>query len=383
LVDIGSEGTTLHVNLWRARPTITYLKPPIPGGVLVDANFLDDGRLALQVGLPDRERQAWTLDAGNLFASQRLGTASSRTTLAVRRDGVVVATLQPRSDASARPSDLLVDHAPAAEVWLTPTDGSSARRYIWAAPDRTEELVDLVWAPDGRHLLVVGRQILSLSTARTVIRLLDTESGSTADLALLPSVVAPGTYAWSPDGQTVAFVARTASLAAVCTLSVAGDFRYLGDLGHDGILSPPVAPVSWSADGRVMYGGLLRQAPPSTSSAPFGENPAAVFLSDPASAPGRLFSSTPSLVPLWRPDGRILAIGLPTARDGGLRLREFDAPGTARDVATIDIPAPGPTAYGVRWDLARGRVLVVTNRGSNEGPSHDFWLVDFNWSVAP
>ena len=55
--------------------------------------------------------------------------------------------------------------------------------------------------------------------------------------------VAAGTYVWSPDGRTVAFVVHTASLAAVCTLSVAGDFRYLGDLGHDGLLGPPVAPV--------------------------------------------------------------------------------------------------------------------------------------------
>ena len=37
----------------------------------------------------------------------------------------------------------------------------------------------------------------------------------------------------------------------------------------------------------------------------------------------------------------------------------------------------GPTAYGVRWDLAHQRALVITNRGSGGGPAHDYWLVDF------
>jgi hypothetical protein len=123
---------------------------------------------------------------------------------------------------------------------------------------------------------------------------------------------------WSPDGQTVAFVVHTASLAAVCTLSVAGDFRYLGDLGHDGLLGPPVAPVAWAPDGRVLYGALVSQGPASGSISPFSQDRAGLFLADPRAAPGRLFSSSAALAPLWRADGRILALGLPDGQDSGL-----------------------------------------------------------------
>jgi hypothetical protein len=133
----------------------------------------------------------------------------------------------------------------------------------------------------------------------------------------------------------------------------------------------------------VLYGALASQRPASGSNALFGQNPASLFLADPATAPGQPFSSTPALAPLWRADGRVLALGLPAGQDGGLRLQELDAQGNARDVAMIDVPAPGPTAYGVRWDLARRRALVITNRGSGDGPAHDYWLVDFGWGVAP
>jgi hypothetical protein len=87
-------------------------------------------------------------------------------------------------------------------------------------------------------------------------------------------------------------VVHTASLAAVCTLSVAGNFRYLGDLGHDGLLGPPVVPVAWAPDGRVLYGALLGQTPASISNSPFAQNPAGLFLADPTDAPGRAFSSS-------------------------------------------------------------------------------------------
>jgi hypothetical protein len=73
---------------------------------------------------------------------------------------------------------------------------------------------------------------------------------------------------------------------------------------------------------------------------------------------------------------------VPGGQDSGLRLRELDTQGNARDVAMIDVPTPGPTAYGVRWDLARNRALVMTNRTSSDGPAHDYWLVDFGWGTS-
>src|SRR5438876_1008307 len=42
-VDVGADGSDLALNLWRARPSVTYLKPPLPGSLLSDAVFLTDG----------------------------------------------------------------------------------------------------------------------------------------------------------------------------------------------------------------------------------------------------------------------------------------------------------------------------------------------------
>jgi PEGA domain len=383
-VDVDASGSSLDLSLWRAHPSVTYLKPPLPGAMLADAVFLEDGRLALQVVLPAGERQAWTLDPDARLASGRLGAASAQSPIAVRPDGQAVATLQPRTlnpDTDRSPL-AFADHIPTAEVWLYPTAPETLPRRVWVAADPAEELVDLAWAPDNRHLIVVGHQPVAGGAARTSIRWLDTDTGEAQDLALLPSEVAPGTYVWSPDGQSVAFVVHTASLAAVCTLSVAGGFRYLGDLGHDGLAGPPVAPVAWAPDGRVLFGALVGQTPASSSNSsfPFSQNPAGLFLTDPPDAPGRSFSVTAALSPLVRADGRIFAVGLPGGQESGLRLRALTPQGEAIDVGTLDVPAPGPTAYGVRWDVDHRRALVITNRASGDGPSHDYWLL--GWSTA-
>jgi len=86
-------------------------------------------------------------------------------------------------------------------------------------------------------------------------------------------------------------------------MSVAGDFRYLGDLGQDGL---PDAQVAWALDGRVLYGALLSGAPASGSISRFRQNPDELFVADPREAPGRLFSPTAAFAPLWRADGRML-----------------------------------------------------------------------------
>jgi PEGA domain len=386
IVDVDAHGSSLALSVWRAHPSVTYLKPPLPGAQLSDATFVSDGRLVLQASLPDGERQAWTLDPAAHLASQRLGDVASHAPLAVRPDGQIIAVLQPRTEPARAASSLAFsDHVPGGEVWLVPTDSKARPRRVWTAAEPSEELVDLTWAPDEKHLILVSRQPTGspIGGGRTVIHWLDTDSGQAEDLALLPSQVAPGTYVWSPDGRSVAFVVHTASLAAVCTLTVAGGFRYLGDLGHDGLLAPPVAPVAWAPDGRVLYGALVSQAPTAGSASPINQNAAGLFLADPPDAPGRPFSTTQALAPLWRQDGRILALGLPNGQDSGLRLRDLDMQGNARDVATIEVPAPGPTAYGVRWDLAHRRALIATNRASGDGPAHDYWLVDFGWEYGP
>jgi len=380
---VGADGAILNVALWRAHPTVQYLKPALPGGTLMDARFGDDGRLGLVLELPGGEHQAWSLDPERRFTTQRLGDVAPRGAVAISPDGQQLAYLLPHEPSADTPGGAL-DHDHAATVWLAPTaDASEPPRQVWSLPQGDEELTDLAWAPDGQHMLLVGRQHPDLGSERTSLRWLNTATADAPLLALLPSEVAPGSYAWSPDGHTVAFVVHTAQLAAVCLLSETGTFRYLGDLGHDGLAGPPVAPVAWTPDGGLLYGALLRQAPASTTSAnPFVRPAVGLYLADPADALGHPLGGEAGLAPLWRPDGARFVVGLPSGQDGGLRLRALDSDGQAREVATLDLPAPGATGYGVRWDLARQRALVITTHAAGQGPARDFWLLDFGWGQA-
>jgi len=369
----------LDVSLWRAHPTVQYLKPALPGGALIDARFRDDGRLGLVLELPGGEHQVWSVDPERRFATQRLSDVAPRGAVAIRPDGQQLAYLLPREPATGAALGTL-EQDRGATVWLAAAAGGELPRHTWSLPEGDEELTDLAWAPDGQHLLLVGRQHPDLGSERTSLRWLDTATADAPLLALLPSDVAPGSYAWSPDGHTVAFVVHTAQLAAVCLLSDTGAFRYLGDLGHDGLAGPPVAPVAWAPDGGLLYGALLRQAPASTTSAnPFVRPAVGLYLADPADALGHPLGGEAGLAPLWRPDGARFVVGLPSGQDGGLRLRALDRDDQAREVATLDVPAPGATGYGVRWDFTRQRALIITTHAAGQGPAHDFWLLDFGW----
>ena len=134
--------------------------------MLADAVFLEDGRVVLQVVMPAGERQAWTLDPDGHLASARLGTASAQSPIAVRPDGQAVATLQPRTrdPETVRSPLAFVDHIPTAEVWLYPTAPETPPQRAWVDGDPAEELVDLAWAPDDRHLrLDISRPTVGLS----------------------------------------------------------------------------------------------------------------------------------------------------------------------------------------------------------------------------
>jgi hypothetical protein len=215
---------------------------------------------------------------------------------------------------------------------------------------------------------------------RSSLRWLDTSTGTAQLLALLPSEIVPGSYVWRPDGHALAFLVHTASLSAVCTLSDTGDFQYLGDLGHDGTAGPPVAPAAWGPDGQLVYAAL--KPAPSAAPKPLGlgsTTPIGLFLADASGASGRPFGTAEGLSPTWWPDGRLLLAGLPTDHGTGLRLRELDTQGQAQDLVSIDVATPSTDGYGLRWDLARQRALVVTNRSSFDG-GHDYALLDFGWS---
>jgi len=142
IIDVDVSGASLQVSLWRAHPNVTYLKPPLPGATLVDATFLADGRLALQVALPEGARQAWSLEPDTHFATQRLGDATATGLLAVRLDGQAIAVLQPRAQqAPTNVSSVFSDHVRAGEVWLVPVAAGAMPQYIWTAGGPAEDLV--------------------------------------------------------------------------------------------------------------------------------------------------------------------------------------------------------------------------------------------------
>jgi hypothetical protein len=377
-VDLDATGAALDVGLWHDHPTVQALQPALPGAAIADATFLADGRVGLVVSLPGDERQAWTLDPSHYSSVDRLGMVAPAAPLAIRPDGQVLAFLQParQTDASSLNADRL------AELWLAGL-GDDQGHAAWSVDQPDEQLVDLAWAPDSQHLLLVGRQHPSLGMERTSLRWLDTATGAAQLLALLPSEVVPGSYVWRPDGHGLAFLVHTASLSAVCTLSDAGEFHYLGDLGHDGTAGPPVAPVAWGPDGQLVY-AALKPPPPSASSNRLGlgsSPPVGLFIGDATGGPGQPFGSVEGLSPTWWPDGRPLLAGLPSDRGTGLRLRELDTQGQAQELVSIDVATPAATGYGLRWDLAHQRALLVTNHSGFDG-GHDYALLDFGWSDA-
>jgi len=375
-IDVAPEGFRLAVPLWRAHPLAHTLRPALPGAAIADAMFLDDGRVGLTISLPGDERQAWTLNPADHFAVARLGSVAPNAPLALRPNGQAVAFLH--SSTAARDTGTS-DHL--AELWLA-SFADHDGHAVWALTEPSEELVDLAWSPDSRHLLLIGRQHPSLGAARTSLRWLDTVTNDAPLLALLPSEVVPGSVVWRGDGRAAAFIVHTASLTAVCTLDDAGGFRYLGDLGHDGLAGPPVAPLAWGPDGRVAY-SAIRPQDASTSGNPFGLSTAAVglFLADPTASPGQPVAGDTGLAPFWRPDGRLFVAGLGTERTSGLHLRALDGQNQVIDVTTLDVPTPSATGYGLRWDASRQRALLVTDQAAASG-SHDVFLLDFGWDAA-
>jgi hypothetical protein len=374
-IDLTADGAAFDVPLWRAQPVVHTLKPSLPGAAIANASFLADGRLGLIVTLPGDEHQAWTLDPANRFAVERLGSVSPSGPTAIRPDGLAVAFLRRAADTTGGST---IGSDDLSQIRLADL-GDHQGHVVWTVDQPDEALVDLAWAPDSRHLLVVGRQQPSVGMERTSLRWLDTTAGTAQLLALLPSEVVPDSYIWRPDGHAFGFLVHTASLSAVCTLSDTGEFHYLGDLGHDGTAGPPVAPVAWGPDGQLVYAAL--KATPTAAPNPLGlgsSAPIGLFAADSNGGPGRSFGFAEGLSPIWWPDGRLLLAGLPVDRGTGLRLRELDAQDQARELVSIDVPTPAATGFGLRWDLAHQRALLITDRSSFDG--RDYALLDFGWS---
>jgi len=356
----------LHAVLWRQHPTVEPLQSPLPGAQILAAGFLADGRVTLTLGLPSSdERQLWVLDPEGI--PRRIGPPDAYGAIASTGSGDTVAYLQPSTDRLGAPVRL-------DQLWISRRPGDQGRRQdVRTAPG--EHLIDLSWAPDGQRLLVASAEQLVTGGSNTRLRLVTSADGRVRDVLRLPSALVPGSEAWSPTGDQVGFLVKTAAHVVLCLLDLRdGTLRSLATLSTD--TAPPIAPLAWSADGtRLLYGAPV-QAAPTLGGWLFGARPQpALFAVDPRYPLGHQLGSAHGAFPVWRDDGSILAL---SQRSGGrsLALRLIDPDGQSHDLSVLPLPSGADVA--ARWDVAhRQAIITIPDSNGLSTTRLRYWLVRF------
>ena len=373
-VSLASGGQAVfHANLWLWTPEVQQLRPTFPGAMIADATFLTDGRIVLSVTLPPNdERQAWLLDKDR--GMRRLGPSEARSAFAVSSDGGQVAYVTRVQDDESGSSGVRPD-----EVWIAPVEGGrGTRAYALTTEMRDERLVDLSWAPDGKHLFLVTRYQLVGGGYRTRLLWLDAASGQIDKLANIPSEVVPGSYSWSPTGGHVAFLARSGQTTSLCLVSTDGtELRYLTDLYQDDSGPLTFPPVAWSSDGsRMLYTAPLQNQASSQGGWLWGAQLApALFEVRVSRLREQRIGTAEGQSPSWRDDGSIVMLARPKL-GGPLALRTAEPDGSIRDLGELPFKA-GPT-YAARWDLAHGQAIGAVRSAASTGANRsDYWLVRY------
>jgi PEGA domain len=421
-LDISSD---MHVNvtMFERRPDAVQLKPAYPGSSINGATFLDDGRVALAMELPGQAgdgmlNEAWVFDPATGTLTPFAASANPRAgIMVVSPDGNRVAYARPlHADSTQRKrlAEVVVggsDGVTAAAVFaLSPPNDISATGS--ATNGEVEEVRDVAWTPDSRHLLVIVRLVGVAggppSASRSRILLVDagTADGQQAppsELPTLPADVVPGSYSWSPDGHWVALLTKATNgsggtdFTALCALDInaAGDvagFRYVADLARqsDPASPTPVADVAWSpaGDSRLLY---TAPTPKSTVSNPLGlpttsGGDPGLFAAIPAGPAltaeegQRLGSATGLFAPAWLDTGdaaeRLIALARSDKGSRPLVIQGVDAvSGTIQNLG-IALPTGvgGSAAVAARWDVRHGRLLLLARRGASS-PGLDYWVV--------
>ncbi|HEY3081070.1 MAG TPA: hypothetical protein VGM69_14350 [Chloroflexota bacterium] len=370
---MGSEGAALHAELWRRTPRLSRLRPAFPGATITGGDFLGDGRVALTVALPaGDERQLWLRDpSGGL---ERVGPPDATGPAAIRPDGGRVAYLARRAGPGAVGLSARLDELRIARA------GEATSEQRWRLLPADEQLTDLGWAPDGTALLLVSTQRPAGGGLRSRLLLLGADGGEPHELVALPGEVVPGSYAWSPDGGRVAFLAQAGGLTALCLADVRGSFRYLADVSRDDPSPLPFPPVAWSPDGsRLLYAAPTLERP-SRSGWLFGPAPTIALYGVDATRPaGQPLGEAEGQSPAWRRDGTIVALG--RSGDGPIMLRSVGSDGATRDVGEIGLT---PSAvYVARWDTAHAQALIAMRASASLGAIRpEFWLARFGEGIA-
>ncbi len=364
------QSATLAGELWLRSPEVRRLRPAFPGAAIAGATFLDDGRIALAVALPPGdERQLWLLDGQG--SARRVGPPQTWGSIAISPDGARVAYLAPGEGAGPG--------GPLRELWLAGSGGERGSRRF-ALPTGDERLVDLSWAPDSQHLLVVSREQRA-GGQRTRLRLLEGATGEARELANLPSAVVSGSDVWSPDAGRVGLLTRVGQLTALCLLGIEGDFHYLVDLSRDDATPLPFPPLAWSPDGGHLLYAAPAQDRPAATGWLFGSPPAsALFTAEAARPLPRPVPDARGQAPVWRADGSVLVLA--SGAGGTLTVRQIEPGREPRAVAQLPIRAG--SAFAARWDTAHAQALVAVPDAASLGSSQpEYWLVRFRPEVGP
>jgi hypothetical protein len=437
-LQVAEDGSVFNVALWRRHPDVVPLRPVYPGASLVDARFLDDGQVALLVGLPAQPgassatRELWRLDpaTGQLARVVVPGLDAPASTLVLAPSGQQVAYVTPGSTAAVTTSLWPVNgNTPAQEqpgshsdaVWVAPLDASLSSRRIFELPSASgpahssvpERITDVEWTPDGLRLIVTTRQ--TGPPIRSRIFLVDTvarnDVGSEPDsteLVLLPAEVVPGSPLIDPGGHWLALVTHAAiapggnDLLNLCVLELqtGGMFRDLADLGS-ATRAPSGAPFAWSPDAdtapdRLVFvgpapvtrssgGGLFDFLGAFSALRPASAPPAGLFMASveasglAAARPRRIGTMNNALGPVWRSETALYSFA--RLNDGTLALRSTDpSTGATHD---LGVRLPGSTGQGaglaVRWDIRHGYALLLSrpSNGGAGGAALQAWLVSF------
>jgi hypothetical protein len=415
----------MHVNvaMFALRPEAMQLKPAYPGASINDATFLNDGRVALAMGPPAQAgdgmlNEAWMFDPASGILSPFSARANPRAPIVVvSPDANHVAYAQPLqadSTPGKRLAEVVVEGsngATTAPVFaLSPTHGIPTTGSV--TNGEVEEVRDVEWAPDGRHLLVVLRLIGVASgppaTSRSRILLVDAglaagQQSPPTELLTLSADVVPGSYSWAPDRHWVAFLTKakngsgSTDFTALCALDVnaagaVAGFRYVADLARqsDPASLLPIADVAWSpaGDGRLLY---TAPTPRFTVSNPLGlpttsGGDSGMFAAMPAGPAltaeegHRLGLATGLFAPAWLDTGdaaeRLIAVARSDKESKPLVIQGVDAVSGATENLGIALRAGvgGAAAVGARWDVRHGRLLLVARRGDSN-PGLDYWVV--------
>jgi len=428
-----STDTDISVSMWRRRPDAIQLRPAYPGASISDAAFLADGRLALSMGLPVQAggmsgsvvREAWIFDpsSGSLEPFDATGAIPRVALVVVSPDGRGVAYLQTdQSEVRRGGGDPRLS-----EVWVADAANAGQPVRVFALPSMSgpaspggepggiEDVDDVVWTPDSRHLLVTAR-LVSVSggypaAARSRLLLVDVparnprSSPPPIELVTLPARVVRGSYTWAPDGHWAALLSQAsggpggADFVALCAVDTSGGgavsgFRYVADLVRQPVAASPlpVASVAWAPipDGRLVY---ITATPKITVTNPLGlpgssGGDPGLFLATPAGPAlsaeegKRLGTATGLVAPAWRAttdqNGPGL-LALARSEQGSKPLVVYGVDpvdGTAQNLG-IELPPTvgGSGAVAARWDLPHGRVLVLAHHDGSSAGRLDYWLV--------